>query len=206
MNVETKTIDILTKVNAFSYNDHFIYTSGRHGSKYINKDALFVHPYETSKIARLFAINHKDTVLDVVIGPALGGILLSHLTAYYLSNIKKIEILSVYAEKTPENKLVLKRNYDIIVKDKNVLIVEDVTTTGGSIQQIIDLVQNAGGRVVFISCIANRNPTIVNRESFNKNFHSLSNILMDDFEEHECPMCKAKVPFNTNLGLGKYKS
>lgn len=80
-------ITILKKVGAVLTDDHFVYTSGKHGSVYINKDALYPHTKETSQIGQMFAQAFKDMAIDVVAAPALGGIILSQWTAYHLSQL-----------------------------------------------------------------------------------------------------------------------
>ena len=96
-------VEILKKVGAIITDDHFVYTSGKHGSVYINKDALYPHTEETSQVGMLFAKKVEALDIDVVVGPALGGIILSTWTAYHLSSLKHKEILGVYTEKD-ENK------------------------------------------------------------------------------------------------------
>jgi len=65
-------LDLLKKVGAVYTNDHFVYTSGLHGSVYVNKDAMYLHPMETTMICRMFAERHKNLDIDVVVGPAVG--------------------------------------------------------------------------------------------------------------------------------------
>src|SRR3989344_2498483 len=136
----SKILDILKETGAIITNDHFVYTSGKHGSVYINKDIVYTHPKKALEVGRLFAKKAKDLNLqiDIVAGPALGGIILSQWTAYQLTKLTNKEILAVYTEKTPDNNQIFKRGYDKIVKSKNVLVVEDLTTTGGSVKKVVD--------------------------------------------------------------------
>src|SRR3989339_1124391 len=113
-------IDILKKVGAFMTEGHFVGTSGIHINTYINKDALYTHPKETSRVCELMAEKVKGINIDVVVGPAMGGIILSQWTAYHLSNIKKKEILAVYTEKNKEGAQTFTRGYDKIVSGKNI--------------------------------------------------------------------------------------
>jgi len=82
-------ISILKKVQAVLTDGHFVYTSGKHGSVYVNKDAVYPHTKETSQIGKLFAEKFKNKNIDVVAAPALGGIILSQWTAYHLSKLQK---------------------------------------------------------------------------------------------------------------------
>ena len=86
-------VDILKKVGAVITDSHFVYTSGKHGSVYVNKDAVYPHTTETSRIGELFAEKFKGMDIDVVAAPALGGIILSQWVAYHLSKLKGKEIV-----------------------------------------------------------------------------------------------------------------
>ena len=85
----SRIVDILKKVGAILTNDHFVFTSGKHGSVYINKDFLYPHTKETSLVGKMFAEKFKNRNIDVVAAPAVGGTVLSTWTAYYLSKLKK---------------------------------------------------------------------------------------------------------------------
>jgi len=92
-------ISILKKVQAVLTDGHFVYTSGKHGSIYVNKDAVYPHTAEASKIGKLFAEKFQNKNVDVVAGPAVGGTILSQWTAHHLSKLQKKEVLSVYTRK-----------------------------------------------------------------------------------------------------------
>ena len=132
----SKILDILRETKAIITNSHFVYTSGKHGSIYINKDIVYTHPEKASEVGLLFAEKTKNLEIDIVAAPALGGIILSQWTAYHLTKLKKKEILGIYTEKTPNNDQVFKRGYDKIIRGKNVLVVEDLTTTGDSVKKV----------------------------------------------------------------------
>src|ERR1700694_4387544 len=100
--MNNEVLDILKSVGAIITDSHIVYTSGRHGDAYINKDALYPHTKEVSRIGELFAEKYKDKDVDVVAAPALGGIILETWTAYHLSQMKGKEVLGVYTEKTPD--------------------------------------------------------------------------------------------------------
>jgi orotate phosphoribosyltransferase len=196
-------ISILKKVQAVLTDGHFVYTSGKHGSVYVNKDAVYPHTKEASQIGKLFAQNFKNKNIDVVAAPALGGIILSQWTAYHLSKLKKKEVLGVYTEKTADNNQIFTRGYDKLVKGKNVLVIEDLTTTGGSVRKVVDTVRATGGKVVGIGVMINRDPKNVTSEVVGGPFISLGILKAEAFDEKKCPLCKKNVPINTNVGHGK---
>lgn len=196
-------IDILKKVEAIIADDHFVYTSGLHGPLYINKDALYPHTEETSQVGMLFAKKAKELDIDVVVGPSLGGIILSTWTAYHLSSLKNKEILGVYTEKDENKNQVFTRGYDKLVKDKGVLVIEDLTTTGGSVKKVVDTVKIAGGRVTAVIVMVNRSPKTVNGDVVGAPFMALAELPVETWPEEKCPLCKEGKPINTSVGHGK---
>ncbi len=197
-------LTLLKKANALITDDHLVYTSGKHGSVYINKDALYPHTEMASEVGRMFAEKYKDAGVEVVVGPMLGGIILSQWTAYHLSKMTGREVLSVYTEKDAEsNQIFSRRRYDRHVKGKKTLIVEDITNTGGSAKKVVDTVKAAGGIVVALAVMVNRDPKNITSETMGAPFDSLGVLPAEAFEEAECPLCKKGIPVNTEVGHGK---
>ncbi len=205
-----KVIKILKKVGAIITDDHFVYTSGRHGSVYINKDFLYPHTKETSQVGKMFAEKFKNKAIDVVAAPAVGGTLLCTWTAYYLSKLKGREVLSVYTEKdkgttasASESKQLFRRGYDKFIKGKRVLVIEDLATTGGSVKKTVEAVRKAGGQVVAVGVMVNRDPARVNSQVIGAPFFSLAVFPAESYDEKDCPLCKKGVPINTVIGHGR---
>lgn len=199
----SKVVDILKKVGAVITQDHFVYTSGKHGEVYINKDALYPHTKETSRVCQIMVEMFKDKDIEVVVGPALGGIILSQWVAYHLSQIKKKQIFGVYTEKDETDNQILRRGYDQIVKNKKVLIVEDLTTTGGSVKKVVDTVRQAGGEVVAVCVMVNRDPKNVNETTVGAPFVAADILEAEAFDEADCPFCRQHRPINTKIGHGQ---
>ncbi|MEK7119123.1 MAG: phosphoribosyltransferase family protein, partial [Patescibacteria group bacterium] len=128
---------------------------------------------------------------------------LSQWTAYHLSKLKNKEILGVYTEKTPEKNQIFTRGYDRLVKGKNVLVIEDLTTTGGSVKKVVDSVREAGGNVVAVCVMVNRDPKNVTSSTVGAPFSSLGELLADAVDEGACELCQKGVPVNTTVGHGK---
>ncbi|MBI4049389.1 MAG: orotate phosphoribosyltransferase [Candidatus Doudnabacteria bacterium] len=200
--MNNEVIEILKQTGAL-LTGHFVGTSGRHIDTYVNKDALYMHPKQASRICRLMAEEAKSFDVDVVVGPALGGIVLSQWTAYHLSEIKNKDILAIYTEKTPEGGQKFMRGYDKVVKLQNVLIVEDAPTTGISAKKVVDAVIAAGGKVVAVSVMVNKDPKNVNSEFFGAPFLPLIEFEIQSYEDADCLLCKKNIPINTTVGHGK---
>jgi orotate phosphoribosyltransferase len=196
MTPEDRAAAILAEAHAVLTGGHVVYTSGRHGSAYVNKDAVYTHPGRVRELCRLLADGVRALRPEVVCGPALGGIILSQWTAHHL------RVLAVYAEKLPAGGLALRRGYDRLVEGRRVLVVEDVLNTGGSVREAVSAVRKAGGEVVGVAALCNRGgvtaadldvPALV----------SLVELSLDSWEAADCPLCRDGVPVNTDVGKGR---
>jgi len=198
-----EVLEILEQTGAVIKDSHFVGTSGKHMSVYVNKDNLLPHPKETFRITELLAIAHKDLDVDVVVAPVVGGVILGHLVAYHLSKLQKKEILSVYAEKTAEGPMIFKRGYENLIKNKKVLIVDDTVATGFSVNKMLDVVKSFRGQILAMGVIVNRIPGEINSKILGIPFSWLCEISAETYDEKNCPLCKSGVPINTKVGHGK---
>lgn len=198
-----KVISILKKVGAIIIDSHIVLTSGRHTDAYINPDKLLPHTKEVSGIGKIFAEKFKDKDIDIVVGPAIGGIVISQWAAFHLSKLKRKDIPGIFTEKTHDKNQVFDRGFEKLVKGKNVLVVEDITTTGGSVKKAADSVKKAGGKVVIVSVIVNRDEKNVTSKAIGFPFKPLTVFKIDSFNEKHCPLCKKNISINTEVGHGK---
>ncbi|MDO8660110.1 MAG: phosphoribosyltransferase family protein [Candidatus Parcubacteria bacterium] len=199
----TDIVKLLKSIGAITTNDHFVYTSGKHGSVYVRKDMLYPNTKKTSEVCKLIAEKFKDKDIDIVVGPSIGGIILSQWTAHHLSKLKKKEIPGIFTEKDGENNQIFKREYDKLVKDKKVLIVEDLTTTGGSVKKVVNSVRRASGKVIAVCVMINRDPKNVTSMTIGAPLSYLGIFKAESFDEKDCPLCKKNVEINTAIGHGK---
>ncbi len=200
---EEDVLNIFRKTGGYITGSHIVYTSGKHGEVYLNKDAIYPHTEEISEICLSIAEKFKDKDIAVVAAPALGGIILSQWTAYHLSRLTKCDVLGVYTEKTPDKNQIFTRGYDKLVKGRKVLVVEDITTTGGSVKKVIDSVRNAGGDVTSVCVLVNRDPGNINSTTIGAPFYPLAEVKVQAWDEKDCPLCKKGVPINTTVGKGR---
>src|SRR5262249_35909202 len=141
---------ILGDARAIVTGSHIVYTSGKHGSAYVNKDAVYPDTARIDELCGHLADGATSHRPDVVCGPAMGGIILAQWTGHHLG------IPAVYAEKAAEGGMVLRRGYDKLVAGRRVLVVEDVLNTGGSVRDAVAAVRAAGGDVVVVAALVNR--------------------------------------------------
>jgi len=200
---EKEVLQILEKVGAIIINSHIVYTSGKHGSSYINKDAIYPHTKIISNLCQAIAQQFIDDGVEVVIAPAIGGVILSQWTAYHLSEITKREVLAIYAEKVENgSNFVIRRGYEKMVTGRKVLVVEDVLTTGGSAKKVIEATRALGGEIVGLGVLCNRGGIKPEDVANPPKLIALVNIKLDAWDEAECPLCAQGVPINTSIGKG----
>jgi len=199
---EKEILSTLGGVGALLKDSHIVYTSGKHGESYVNKDALYPHTELTSKLCEVIAMHFSATKIDVIAAPALGGIILSQWTAHHLSRINKREVLSIYGEKTSDDNFVIKRGYDKLLSHRRVLVVEDVLTTGGSVKKMVAIVRQLQGDVVGIGALCNRGG--LSAQSLGvPDFFPLVSLDLSSWEAASCPLCIKKIPINTQVGKGR---
>jgi len=171
---------------------HFRLTSGRHSDTYIEKFRLLENPIALDKICLTMAEKYKDQSIDLVASAAIGGILLSGGVGKHL-NCKHL-----FSERV-DGKMEFKRGFNI-EKGANILIVEDIVTTGGSIVELRDLVSTYDANISGIICIVNRSE---NNLDFNFPFISLLNLPTQSWEEDKIPDWLNKIPLTKPGSTGK---
>lgn len=162
---------------------HFRLSSGLHSEKYLQCALILQHPDVAEKLSKELAKKFTKNKIDVVIGPALGGITLAYEVA------RALGVRGLFTERQ-DGKMVLRRGFSI-EKGEKALIVEDVVTTGGSTKEVIDVVKSLGGEVIGVSSIIDRSSE---RIDFGAPFVSLAKVKVETFEEKNCPLCKKNTP------------
>lgn len=198
-------LEIFKKVKAVITETHVVYASGKHGNAYVNKDAVYPHTKDIAALCKMIAEKFVGRGVEVVAAPTIGGVILSQWVASFLSDIEKRDILAIFAEEeTDQNgdkKRFFKRGYDKLVPGKNVLVVEDILTTGGSVKKVIDAVKANQGNIVGCCALVNRGN--VKDSDVGAQITSLVSINLDAWDENVCPLCKNNVPINTDVGKGR---
>jgi len=199
---DVEVLELLQKVGAFR-TGHFVFTSGRHGDTYVNKDAIYPHTQEVSRLCKEMADRFKDSDIEAVTGPAIGAAILAQWVAHHLSVLSGRDVLAVGAEKDGEGGFVLRRGYDQIVKGKRTLIVEDLTTTGSSVRKVIEALRNIDAHIAGAITLCNRGDVTKELVGNPPIFDQLVKVHLESWEESECELCKRGIPVNVEVGHGK---
>jgi orotate phosphoribosyltransferase len=199
---EAEVLEILQKVGAFR-SGHFVFTSGLHADTYVNKDAMYPYTHDVSRLCRAIAERFADAGIEAVIGPAYGAIILSTWTAHHLSELSGKQIFGVYADKDGQGGFIIKRGYDKLIESKKTLVVEDLTTTGGSIKKIVEEARKVGAEIVGVIAICNRGGVTSAQVGDPPRFESLVDVHLEQWPESECVLCERGIPVNTDIGHGR---
>jgi orotate phosphoribosyltransferase len=144
-----KSLNILRKTDAL-LEGHFILSSGLHSSKYIQCAKLLSYPHLADKICKSLALKIKKNFkkIDLILAPAMGGIIIG----YEIGKILKKE--TIFCERV-KGKFKLRRGFRIN-KGANVLIIEDVITTGKSSMECVKIIKQAKAKLVGFASIIDR--------------------------------------------------
>lgn len=199
----SKQIDKIFADKKAIFTGHFVYTAGGHGDTYVDKSEITFWPIETGILCKDIAFDWYGHMIDVVVGPAIGGIKLADRVAEWLTVFTGREIPALYTEKE-NGKQVLKRGRDKVV-GKNVLIVEDIINTGKSAAETIAVCREAGANVIGCHVWVNRSPGVVTAKTLDVPvLLALKEMEVANYSdpEKDCPLCASKVPINIDRGHG----
>ena len=201
---EKEALQIFNEVGAIITDGHFVYASGKHGKVYINKDAIYPRTAHICRLCYAIAEKFANDNINVVAAPAVGGVILSQWVAHFLSQIDGYEVLSIYAEKSEDSSFVFRRGYNKLISGRNILVVEDVITTGNSVKKVIEAVRVAGGNVVGVGALCNSAQVTAQDIGNVPRLRSLVNMKLDTWDLSQCPLCKQNIPINTEFGRGNH--
>ena len=182
---EKEVEDLLIETSAIM-EGHFLLTSGLHSPRYVEKFNVLQKPVYTEKLCRAMAEKFKDANIETVVGPVTGGILLAHETG------KALGTRAIFTERE-NGKMTLRRGFKVAPGEK-VLIVEDIVTTGGSIKEVVDVVNEAKGDIVGIGLLVDRSGGKADFGVPQEKVYPLLHLTVPTYKPEECPLCKEGVP------------
>lgn len=157
---------------------HFLLTSGLHSPGYVDKFQILKRPVLAAPLLKEMASRWSDKGIELVVGPAVGGIIIAYEVARHLGTP------SIFLEREDGN-LVFKRGFDV-KKGEKVLVVDDIVTTGGSVREACDVVTKLGGDVVGVGLMVDRSG---GKESFGAPMEALLTLDIETYSPDECPLC-----------------
>jgi len=164
---------------------HFKLTSGVHSDTYIQCAQVMQHPGFMHNLCSELGKKFRGDDIDVIVGPAIGGIIMAHVMAQVLGPWVK----AIFTERE-NGKMTLRRSFEINPGEK-VLVVEDVTTTGSSVREVMDIVKSREGKVVGVGVLIDRSGGKVD---FGIKTEKLLTVDIKTYLPEECPLCKKGIP------------
>jgi orotate phosphoribosyltransferase len=179
-----ESLKILKETKALS-EGHFILSSGLHSKEYVQCAKLLSHPKKAEIICSSLCEKIEKTFskIDIILSPAIGGIVVGYEVGRQLNKE------TIFAERL-NSILTLRRNFEI-KEDSNVLVVEDVITTGKSALECFDLIKNSKSNLVGYACIIDRSQ---NNSLIKKTIVSQVKLKIETFKHDEVPEDTKKIP------------
>lgn len=165
---------------------HFALSSGLHAARYFQCARLLAMPAEAEAAGAALAARFADDGVQAVVGPALGGVVLSFVVA------RAAGVRSLFVERGADGAFALRRGFEILPSER-VLVVEDVITTGGSAAETLRLVRAMNARVVGVGALVDRAAEAV-REIEGAPMRALARIPTPSLDSAACPLCKSGIP------------
>ena len=157
---------------------HFVLTSGLHSSKYFQCAKVFQYPWHAEKLCKDIAGHFTGKSIDLVISPAVGGIVVGQEVARHLGT------RSIFTERV-DGKMTFRRGF-AVSKGEKALVVEDVTTTGGSVKEVMEAAHEQGGEIVSVTAVVDRSGGKV---QFGVPYFALFEMEVINYEPEACPLC-----------------
>jgi len=168
---------------------HFELSSGRHSATYVQCALVLKYPRFAEKLGQALAALFSDARIDAVVSPAIGGLVIGQEVARALPAPKDTVgggVPAMFVERDRSGTMSLRRGFSL-QPDQHVLVVEDVWTTGGSTQETIHVVEEAGGRVVAAGALIDRS---AGKIEFPVESNALLELSIESYEADECPLCR----------------
>lgn len=168
---------------------HFELSSGLHSDTYVQCALVLQYPRYAERLGAALAALFSDARIDAVVSPALGGVIIGQEVARALPAPKDLlggGVPAMFVERDGSGTMTLRRGFTL-QPDQHVLVVEDVWTTGGSTEEAIHVVQEAGGRVVAAGALIDRSGGAI---EFPVESNALIQLKIDSYEPDDCPLCR----------------
>ena len=178
-----ESLKILKETNAL-LEGHFILSSGLHSNQYIQCAKLLSHPKKAVAICSSLCekIKKEFNKVDIILSPALGGIVVGYEVG------RQLQIKTIFAERI-DSKLTLRRGFSI-KQNSNVLVVEDVITTGRSVLECSNIVEKNKANLDGYACVIDRTN---NNTSIKKKIVSQIQLNIETFSEDKIPEALKKI-------------
>ncbi len=168
----------LLKMTGVIMKGHFLLTSGRHSACFLQCSQLLQYPDHAARICHDLTGPYRGKGVETVIGPAMGGVILSYEAA------RALGARAIFAEPS-EGRMILKRGFRIKPEEK-VLVVEDAVSTGGSVKKVLDLLKASDAEIVGVAIIIDRT---AGKIDLGVPVTALLSMHIESYAAEDCPLC-----------------
>lgn len=165
---------------------HFLLSSGLHSPRYLQCALVLEAPARAELLGQEIGsrLKAQGSRLDLVLNPALGGVIIGHEVA------RALGVRCIFTERDPNGRAVLRRGFALRPGER-VVVVEDVVTTGGSTKEVMEVARAAGGEVRGVAAIVDRSG---GESPFDVPFVSLLQLNVPAYPPQQCPLCAQGTP------------
>ena len=181
---EMEIMDLFTKTGAYKQG-HFKLSSGLHSAFYLQCALVLQNPIIAARLCEVLAQKFIQDKPDVVVGPAMGGV----IPAYEVA--RALGVRSIFTERDDNGKMAIRRGFTVTPNNR-VLVVEDVLTTGKSVKEVLALLKESEIIPVGIGALVDRSTEIIDFDGIKH--ESLIKLNVPTFTEADCPLCREGDP------------
>jgi orotate phosphoribosyltransferase len=172
---------------------HFQLTSGLHSAQYFQCAKVLQYPKYLHLLAGEIAKHFEYSDIEVVISPAIGGIVVGTEIGRMLG------VRTLFSERK-DGAMELRRGFEIRPAER-CLVVEDVVTTGGSVFEVVDIVKREKGTLAGVGYIVDRSNGKI---KFDAKYFSVLQLDVEAYKPEDCPLCQKGIPVNKPGSRGNY--
>ncbi len=162
---------------------HFRLSSGKHSDTYFEKFQILQHPHHVERLCGDLAERFRTEPIDVVVGPTTGGVIIAYEVA------RQLGTRAIYAEREGD-KRVLRRGFTLR-EGERVLVVDDILTTGGSVREVLEMLEPYRVQVVGVGILVDRTG---GQADLGVRLEALLRLSVEAWQPEQCPLCERGEP------------
>lgn len=186
MGTSPNEVERIFRASGALLDGHFVLSSGRHSPRYLEKFQVLQWPKETERLCAAIVDRVRGMDIESVAGPTTGGIILAHEVA------RQLGARAVYAERAEGGPGRTFRRGFQLRRGERVLVVDDIMSTGGSLDETVAAVRTAGASVVAAAVLVDRSGGAAHTSGVP--YFALWEVAIESYEPAACPQCARGEP------------
>lgn len=179
MDLQPRQMEQIVRESGALLEGHFVLSSGRHSGRYLEKFRIFEQPHVTERLSAAIVDRVRDVEIDVVVGPTTGGVILAHEVA------RQLGTRAAFAEREEGRAGRAFRRGRALEPSDRVLVVDDILSTGGSVNDTLDAVRATGARAVKVAVLVDRS----GGTDLGVPLVALWTTTIETYDPGSCPLC-----------------